>query len=362
MEQARKGALRSKAVLARGSKNSAPGGINNIKKQNKKGQIMPNKAVTYIDLLGFSNCVQNSPDEAIMMLSHFNTILSTLNFERSVHPSSGYAPALQSLARRTSNESFEHFLPFSDAVFIVGSNCSDFILQLGHFVYSSFMLNAHVFANPDDETDPTASHYIGVDNSRQVVNTPCHEPPVLFRGGVAFGDVIETTPWGLFNNQASKCGNLMGEAVVRAVRIGEMKIKGPRIVFDKSVYDQLNDDAKLFCRPMPEDAFKEYYEILWPAMGFVIENKDTFPQEISHFYDIFNPAYNLWQFYKSSPAVVDHYVNFLELIVSATIKVYDALGYEDFIRQRMVEVMKSSFTEDERVVYLRVLNDKPINP
>lgn len=107
---------------------------------------MANKAVAYIDLLGFSNCVQNNPDEAVMMLSHFNTILSTLTFERNVHPSSGYVLALQSLARRSSNESFEHFIPFSDAVFVAGSNCSDFILQLGHFVYSSFMFNAHVFA------------------------------------------------------------------------------------------------------------------------------------------------------------------------------------------------------------------------
>lgn len=72
---------------------------------------MTNKAVTYIDLLGFSECVRNNPEEAVMMLSHFNTILSQLNFERIVHPSSGYVPALQNLARRNSNESFEDF-PF----------------------------------------------------------------------------------------------------------------------------------------------------------------------------------------------------------------------------------------------------------
>lgn len=309
---------------------------------------MANKAVSYIDLLGFSNCAQNNSEEAIMMLSHFNTILSSLKFERHVHQSSGYTPALQSLARRSSNESFEHFIPFSDAVFIAGSNVSDFILQLGHFVYSSFMLNANVFASPEDKSDPTVSHYVGLDSSRRAKNVPCHERPVLFRGGLAFGDVVEITPLGLFNNQPAKYGNLMGDAVVRAVRIGEMKMKGPRIAFDQSIYEQLNDDAKLFSRPMPEDAYKDYYEILWPAMGLVLENKEIFFQEISHFYDIFNPAYNLWQFYKNSP-VAEHYVSFLELIVSSTIKVYDAMGYNEFIRQKIVEVQKRKFTEDERL-------------
>lgn len=61
---------------------------------------MANKAVTYIDLLGFSECVRNNPEEAVMMLSHFNTILSQLNFERIVHPSSVYVPALQNIARK----------------------------------------------------------------------------------------------------------------------------------------------------------------------------------------------------------------------------------------------------------------------
>ena len=95
---------------------------------------MAQKVVAYIDLLGFSNCVMNNPEEAIMMLSHFNTILSTLNFEREVHPSEGYEPSLQGLARRTSNESFEHFMPFSDSVFLASANCSDFVMQLGSFV------------------------------------------------------------------------------------------------------------------------------------------------------------------------------------------------------------------------------------
>lgn len=278
-----------------------------------------------------------------MMLSHFNTILSTLNFEREVHPSEGYDPSLQGLARRTSNESFEHFMPFSDSVFLASANCSDFVMQLGSFVRQSFLFNAHVFANPENPDDPTASHYIGVDtsdpNDIKPINIPCHEPAVLFRGGIAYGEVIETTPIGVFNNQKTLCNNLMGEAVVRAVGM-EHILKGPRLVFDHSVYDHLNDDAKQYVRPLPEKEYSDYYEILWPAMGYILENKDTFTQEIEHFYELFIPAYNLWKYYKGNGVAVQ-YERFLELIVASAIQIYSEMGYRDFILQEIAKALNS---------------------
>jgi hypothetical protein len=316
---------------------------------------MNQKAVAYIDLLGFSNCVKNNPEEAIMMLTHFNTILSSLNFEREVHPSANYIAPLQSLARRTSNESFEHFMPFSDSVFIASSNCSDFLLQLGNFVKDAFLFNARIYSYPENPADPTATHYIGVDpsNPKNVIDIPCHQPPVLFRGGLSFGDVIETTPAALFNNQRCNCNNLMGEAVVRAVKM-EGLVKGPRILFDVRVYEQLNAEAKLYCRLVPDKDEKGQplglYEILWPAMGYITENKELFTQEIAHFYDLFTPAYNLWRFYKGNEDVAIQYERFLELIVTSAIRIYDYMGMGDYIRQRMVETLKDKFTEEEKLL------------
>ena len=315
-----------------------------------------NKAVAYIDLLGFSDCVKNNPDEAIMMLSHFNTVLTSLSLERVVHPSSGYVPGLQNLARRTSNESFEHFMPFSDSVFIASSNCSDFLMQLGNFVKNSFMLNAHIYAHPENPDDPTATHYIGVDtsdpNNIKHIDIPCHQPPVLFRGGLSFGDVIETTPAALFNNQRVTCNNLMGKAVVNAVKM-EGVVKGPRILFDKSLNDQLNEEARLYCRPVPEKDEEGndmgLYEILWPAMGYVLENRTTFTQEMSHFYDLFTPAYNLWSFYKGSNVAL-HYERFMELIVASAVRIFSHMGYRAFILQEMTKVLERKFNDAERIV------------
>ena len=256
------------------------------------------KAVAYIDLLGFTDCVQNNPDEAIMMLTQFNSVLSSLNFERVAHPSSGYLHGLQDLARRNSNESFEHFLPFSDSVFIVSSDCSNFLMQLGNFVKDSFLLNARVYSNPENPSNPTETHYIGFDSSNpncnKPVSIPCSQPPVLFRGGLSYGEVIETSPTALFKNHIFTCNNLMGEAVIRAVRM-ERVVKGPRIIFDQEMYSQLNEDVKLYCRSIP-DKIKDngtagLYEILWPALGFILENKTSFYQEITHFYDLFKRIY-----------------------------------------------------------------------
>ena len=287
-----------------------------------------------------------------MMLSHFNSILSSLNFEREAHPSSGYVSSLQSLARRTSNESFEHFMPFSDSVFLASTNCSDFVMQLGSFVRQSFLFNSQVFTNPEDPNDPTVSHYIGIDtsdpNNIRAINIPCHEPAVLFRGGVAYGEVVETTPMGLFNNKKFQCNNLMGEAVVRAVAM-EGVVKGPRIVLDQSVVDQLNGEAKLYVRPLPEKGFEGYYEILWPAMGYILENKDIFIQEMNHFYEIFTPAYNLWNYYKGGEVAIQ-YERLLELTVASAVRIYSSMGYRDYILNEMANFLGRKFSEDEKIV------------
>ncbi|MBQ9546383.1 MAG: hypothetical protein IJU90_03755 [Bacteroidales bacterium] len=317
-----------------------------------------NKVVAYLDLLGFSECVQNDLDEAIMMLSHSNTILKILISDRILHPSESYdCFELQNLARRTSIESFDGFKPFSDSAFITSDNCSEFVMQLGNFVLKAFQFNADCFAYPENSEDPTISHYVGMESSSpnkiHTVCVECHEHPVLFRGGLAYGNVIETKQTGLSNGQKTDCFNLMGDAVVRAVSMEyvgkaseERKIKGPRLVFDESVYKHLSDDVKLYCRPLPEN--ESYYEILWPAMGYILENKHSFEEEICHFHELFDPAYNLWRFYKkNNPKVAVHYEKFLELIVSSAIQLYKYVGMEDFIMQKIKVEIKNKYKDYE---------------
>lgn len=53
-----------------------------------------NKAVAYLDILGFSNAVNNSVFDAIMCLNSFNTILSTCIRDLKVAPMSSYDPII----------------------------------------------------------------------------------------------------------------------------------------------------------------------------------------------------------------------------------------------------------------------------
>ena len=109
------------------------------------------RAVAYLDLLGFSNTVLRNAEEALAMLTSYNSILHFGIMESELHPSDGYPQGLQKLAKRKSTESFKDFLPFSDSIFITSDDCSDFLLQLGEFLYRSFHLTAHFYANPENE-------------------------------------------------------------------------------------------------------------------------------------------------------------------------------------------------------------------
>lgn len=306
------------------------------------------KAVAFLDLLGFSNTVTRSAEDALSMLQSYNSILHFGIIDSSVNPSSSYPSELKELAKRNSTESFNDFLPFSDSIFITSENCSDFLMQLGGFLTKAFHFTAHIYAYPEDEKDPTAYHNVGVekdkDGNYKAIEIPCRVPPALFRGGVAFGDVNIVTPSGLLNGKRINSHALMGEAVVRAVRM-EKKVKGPRVLFDNSVFELLDEITRLYCRPLPEDS--DFYELLWPGMAYILENRSSFDGEFTHFYDVFNPAYNLWNYYKKDKEVGVHYERFIELIIASAIKIYTHVGMRDYALQQIGKAIDGKFSGAE---------------
>lgn len=286
-----------------------------------------NKVVAYLDLLGFSEAVFNSIEDAVMTLTSFNAILETGYRDMKLHPSVNADPLLKELAKRTSIDSFESFLPFSDSVFATSNDCSNFLMQLGHFVYSSFLFTAHIYAHPANPDDPTATTSIGIDydSSGQpiIVGKPYHHPPALFRGGLAYGDVINLNPMAIISGQPNKINTLAGEAVVRAVRL-EHDLKGPRLFFGQEIYERLDQMACNYCRAVPDNTEAPHrYEILWPAMGYITENEGR--TEFHKFMELFEAAYNLWlPFHKTANEIVEpHYHKFIELIIASTLQIYD---------------------------------------
>lgn len=282
------------------------------------------KAVAYIDLLGFSKLVEQNLGDAVITLSNANSILSQQILEKHIHPSSGYSPELKELAKDTSVESIEDYLPFSDSVFLTSSNCDDFVMQLGSFVRKCYTFTAGHYIHPTDALDPTKESIPNViandDGSCSLSEIDSHLYPALFRGGISYGEVENLTPMGIVGGKEQKMNTLAGEAVVKAVRLEEsVKVKGPRLVFDNSLYGQLSEKTKNYCRQLPERP--DLYEILWPMTAYISTN--PYSGTLTEFYELFNSAYNLWIPHKKNPDVGLHYLKFMEIIIVSTIKAHD---------------------------------------
>lgn len=313
------------------------------------------KAVAFLDLLGFSSAVKKDTNEAMAMLQSYNSILHFGLIEKELHPSSGYEPILQELAKRNSTESFDDFLPFSDSIFITSENCSDFLLQLGSFLHKSFHFTAHFYAHPVNSQDPLETQSIGVEEDGhggyKVVDSKTRIPPALFRGGVAFGDVSAVNPATLINKSRTNGYILVGDAVVNAVGL-EKKVKGPRIVFGQNVFEQLNETARLYTRSLPEDS--NLYELLWPGMSYILEN--DMRNEFNHFTDMFFPVYNLWSYYKGDEVVSVQYERFIELIVASALKLYSHIGLREFALEKIGNAIGGMFTGAEMTKIFGYLN------
>lgn len=285
---------------------------------------MKNNIVAFIDLLAFSNHIRENSSDALMTMSNYNTILSTKIRDEITHPVDSYPPVLQELAKNHSIDSFDYFLPFSDSVFVMSSNCSDFIKQLGSFVLQSFTITSRFYEEPIDPSAPEKGKIlncgINTDGSPKVEYGECNYYPALFRGGLAYGEAMPIELFSVVDKKYGKSKVITGEAVVEAVSL-ESKVKGPRLMFKQALYDQLNDEARIFCRALPEN--KDLFEILWPAMIF-IKQSDVFQnkQEVSKIDDLLTPAYNLWKAYNHT-IFSAHYFNFIELIIAATIQYFD---------------------------------------
>lgn len=280
------------------------------------------KVVAFIDILGFSSYVNNDIQDAIMVLTNANAIIDQLIFEKSIHPPLSYPPEIQNLALRTSITSIEDYLPFSDSVFITSSDASQFVLQLGNFLSSAFLLTARQYATAVDKTDPTKSRAITpvVDPSGQVTvdRIDTHIPPVLFRGGMAFGEVERIKPSAIVDGTRVNMWSLAGSAVFQAVGL-EGSFKGPRIVFESDIYNLLDAQARMYCRELPECPGR--YEILWPAMNYILEN--PYSGEFHIFYEYMDAVFNLWKVFENDHKVGIQYEKFMEIIIASAINIYN---------------------------------------
>jgi hypothetical protein len=287
---------------------------------------MENKVIAYIDLLGLSNNAREDIEGALMMYQSYNTILSTKIRDKTINPTESYPKELQELVKNITIDSFEHFIPFSDSIFVTSSDVNLFVTQLSSFLYGCFDITSRFYMHPKDPSDPTKGKMVSFDYNDKGELIPGHKYthyyPAIFRGGISYGEVILVELYSIIGSQPTKRESLTGKAVVTAVGL-ESKVKGPRIIIDEKLVKMMDEKVRrMYVRKVPR---MDLYEILWPAIMYIHNNG---PNDLQHFNEMFRSAINLWKGYNHTAYGI-HYFNLMELIVASTLQYFDAIGCRD---------------------------------
>lgn len=299
--------------------------------------------VAYLDFLGFRDHLSESLNDALLALGYYAEIMEIKTKEI------GWVPEeqeLQVFARSHGVDTFDYFLPFSDSIVIASSqNPNIFIRQIASFLCSVFKFNSESF-------DSTRMQMEGRDNPLEEVNSKfgCgadghlttdpeknHNYPMLFRGGVSYGDVGFLTLQSRIKEVLQPATILAGQAVVNAVKLEERKIKGPRILFDKEVFSRLSAKTKSeFCRKVPEESHSIYYELLWPNAYCLNLNSSPDFGEID---DLYGKAVALWRHYNHEECGI-HYFKFSELIIASAMEGAEVSGQHTEVQEHLRELVK----------------------
>lgn len=302
---------------------------------------MADKVVVYLDILGFSDYVGESPTGAIELLANCSTALSMLVTDQSLHPPGPYSSGgPRSLAEHKTASSFEQFLVLSDSVFVVSGDPSLLVFQLSNFLVECFGFTSGAYTHPEEPSDPRkVTVTTGSINRDGWSHGQSSESwyPALFRGGIAFGDVQRLEVPIVLDGRLAKSRNLSGKAVVEAANLErEEGLKGPRILCSKEFVSNLDKEARRFIGPrfdMPgSDETAKHYELYWP-MAIFEEGADL----LSCWDGFLRAAMNLWKFSIGHPAEV-HYFAFAKLLVKSAMRMCPPEDARNQVQRTMADM------------------------
>lgn len=268
---------------------------------------MNEKAIVFLDLLGFGQTALNDPTGAINLILDYQTILDDKITDKTINPN------LSNEEEDLYADSFEYLLPFSDSIFITSQDTSKFIRQLSHLLRHSFDINSYDYSNPDNRDNPieVPETYINF-HSKTIEKIRVKRYPVLFRGGLSFGVVNPINIKSLSQKTINDQVNLTGPAVVKAVGL-EKSGKGPRLFADSNFYGKVPTELKYSFAEIKKN---ELYEFLWTAFNYQIGNNSK--NEIESFSSSLLPALNLWKAFNHYDFGIQ-YFEFIRLIIKGTI-------------------------------------------
>lgn len=216
--------------------------------------------IAFLDLLGFSWLVKNNIVTANDNLNTFNRIIQTKIMDNRMHPVEEYSEenGLREFARNAAVSSFDNMISISDSLVIGATDADLFVKQISGFIATTFFQSSESFRTPFSDLEFVENKNIyDIDSNYQ--HYPHMAFPILFRGGISFGDDIVFHKVGqIWKGQYGEDGlNVRGLPYVEAVKL-EKSDKGPRLFCNKKFVDSLENEKHVVL-PVKDDI----YEIIW---------------------------------------------------------------------------------------------------
>jgi len=240
------------------------------------------KCIAYLDLLGFSCYAKNEPHTAHNMLLDVNNIFQSMYINEKM--------------TNTEFDAFEVFLPFSDSIFIVGSDANKLIESLSVLLIKWFWKTRN-------------GDYMALNEynqlTREFVTNEVERKPILFRGGISYGKVMQSKSnlaiWDGQPLNKSEFPNLYGRGVVSAVGL-EKSGQGCTLFIDDRFNEQLNDENRKFVKATADGKAKYF---LWQAFLSNWHSSSAYNIKLTH---------NWTAPFSQSPPPVDM-KSFLEVVI-----------------------------------------------
>ncbi len=277
---------------------------------------MSKKIVAYLDLLGFSNFTRQDKQSAIKMLDDYLGVLYRRLTEDNMHPPNSYPPETKDLAKKTSIDTFNYTLPFSDSIFLISKDeePSMFLTQLSNFICEAFLIGYRGWRGGSDAITEKITKISEENGQIRKQDQIEYRFPVLFRGGVVYGDVeIPPNAPSIIDNKLCLTHIVIGEGVVAAVSLEKEKTRCPDILLDPCLINKIQNQSFI---QIYIEAHERYSRLLWPAFNYDLDKNSN------KFSEMFHPAVNLWKYF-SHLECSDIYFNFLKLIIKSTMSIFD---------------------------------------
>ena len=298
-------------------------------------------AVIYLDLLGFKSFSNEDTEAALEVLLDFHTVLKNRQHEEQIRPLASIPnERLKRPAERKASDSFNYFLPMSDSIFILSEEPDKVAAQLSTFLSESFLFGGHAYAysmadSSNPLLQPIKEFEIDESGTGKIKNCRETQYPVLFRGGISYGDVEAVRTPAIYKGKEITVPNVIGQGVVQAVSLEQKKLKGPRILCGCEFVSQLREPAiKKYLRKEGD-----VWELLWPGFNY-LEDDD----ESSQSYELnklFYPALALWKNFSGKPPD-RHYKAFLELIVRSHLAFAKSASSPELVNEYLYQTLNKT--------------------